>query len=334
MRKILVTGNQGYVGSRIMSLLRESFPGAQIVGYDAGYFANDLLEDQVVPEIAINNQIYGDIRNFDVSLMEGVDGLVLLAAVSNDPIGTKFADVTNEINALSNKRLIDLALKCRVRNIVFASSCSMYGSSESEMPKQEGDKLNPLTAYARSKVDIEEYLKNVDLCETIATSLRFSTACGASPRIRIDLVLNDFVYAAIKTNRIEILSDGMPWRPIIDVHDMGRAIVWALERDGKNNLSVNIGFNENNFQVYQIAEKVRGFLGNSVEIDINKNAMPDKRSYKVNFDLYKQVNPSSSSFVRIEKSIEQLASQMDLVIEKEKYIRLKKIEANRRRGFV
>ena len=161
-------------------------------------------------------------------------------------------------------------MRAGVKRVVFASSCSMYGYAEGG-PRKESDPLNPLTAYAKSKVATEEALEGMPAGDAVVTSLRFSTACGMSDRLRLDLVLNDFVACALASKEITVLSDGTPWRPLIEVRDMARAIEWALtrNRDGAGRyVAVNVGSNRWNYQVRDLAEAVaRAVPGTKVSIN-------------------------------------------------------------------
>jgi nucleoside-diphosphate-sugar epimerase len=289
---ILITGNMGYVGPIVVHHLRRRFPSARIEGVDTGFFAHCLTNAQQLPEAQLDNQHYCDVREMPESLLEGVDAVVQLAAISNDPMGKRFEHVTDKVNFRSSIRLAELARKHGVRNYVFASSCSVYGAA-SAAPRREGDELNPLTAYARSKVNAESALREADLGPMVVTCLRFATACGMSDRLRLDLVLNDFVACALVSGRITVLSDGTPWRPLINVEDMARAIEWASTRTAENGgrfLTVNTGSDTWNYQVKDLAEAVAEALPGT-EISINRNAQPDNRSYRVNFSLFKSLAP-------------------------------------------
>jgi nucleoside-diphosphate-sugar epimerase len=193
--KILILGNMGYVGPSVVDQLRETYPEAELIGYDIGYFAHCLSNVDYLPETKLNQQIFADIRNFPAELLEGVDAVINLAGISNDPMGNKYEEVTLDINFRATVRLAKLAKDKGVKNFVFASSCSMYGLAD-DSPRKEGDKLNPLTAYARSKVMAEEGLEPLAEDGFTVTCLRFATACGWSNRFRLDLVLNDFVAGA------------------------------------------------------------------------------------------------------------------------------------------
>ena len=284
---ILVTGNMGYVGPLVLRRLRESYPGATLIGYDMGYFAHCLTGAPRFPESRADVQYFGDIRQVSEDILHGVDGVVHLCAISNDPMGALYEDVTMTINHRASVDLAKKAKRAGVKKFVFASSCSVYGFAEGG-PRREEDELNPLTAYAKSKVATERDLASLASETFTATCLRFSTACGMSDRVRLDLVLNDFVAGALASKRINILSDGTPWRPLIHVKDMARAIDWALQRnhrEGGTCLTLNVGSDTWNYQVKDLATAVAEVIP-GVEVSINKDAQPDKRSYRVNFDKF------------------------------------------------
>ncbi|PRY11221.1 nucleoside-diphosphate-sugar epimerase [Pontibacter ummariensis] len=297
----------GYVGPGVVERLRAAHPGATLVGYDMAYFASCLTDAPILPESRLDMQLYGDVRRMPAEVLAGVDAVVHLAAISNDPMGKKFEDVTMEVNYKSSVRIAEMAKAAGVKNFVFASSCSMYGAAE-EMAKTEDSTLNPLTAYARSKVATEKELQPLAGQGFTVTSLRFATACGMSNRLRLDLVLNDFVASAVTTGKINILSDGTPWRPLIHVRDMARAIEWAVAREPSNGgefLAVNTGSNEWNYQVYELANAVAEAMP-GVDVAVNRDAAPDKRSYKVNFDLFQQLAPNHQPAYSLSQTIQEL----------------------------
>jgi len=305
--KVFVTGNMGYIGPVLNRVLTETFPKIKIVGFDAGFFGHSLTGADFTPEQGVLVQYFGDVRDIEPAMLNGVDAVVHLAGVSNDPIGVEFEDVTEEINRRASVRLAEMASSAGVKNFVFASSCSMYGQAEGGARK-ESDPTNPLTAYARSKIGTEDDLRKADLRDMVFTSLRFATACGWSTRLRLDLVLNDFVACAITSGEITVLSDGTPWRPLIDVEDMSRAIAWAMSRDknaGGQFLAVNAGSNKSNYQVKDLANAVASLIPNT-KISINKDAPPDKRSYSVDFSLYESLAPAFQPVVSLEESIRRL----------------------------
>jgi nucleoside-diphosphate-sugar epimerase len=308
MKKILVTGNMGYVGPLATAHLRATNPDAEIIGYDCGLFAANLTTREPLPETAVSSQHFGDVRDLPMSLLKEVDAVVHLAAVSNDPIGSKFEAVTEAINHRASLRLAQLAHAAGVRHFVFASSCSVYGVSDLDRAQSETDVVNPQSAYARSKIATEEGLRQAGLGGMIVSCLRFATACGLSPRLRLDLVLNDFVASAMATGRIEVLSDGSPWRPLIDVRDMARAIAWSVTRPetaGGAFLVVNVGSNAWNYRIRELAAAAaREIPGTSVSI--NKTAAPDRRSYRVDFSLFQSLAPEHTPRVDLAESVRRL----------------------------
>ena len=310
MKKILVNGNMGYIGPIVVSHLKKKYPESEIIGFDKSYFAGCLIDPNIFPEGGnVDIQYFGDVRCFPKNILKDVDVVIQLAAISNDPMGKLFENPTLEINNLSVVEIAKLSKEMGVKNFVFASSCSVYGAA-GESAKTEESELNPQTAYAKSKIDCELKLKNLASDSFRITALRFATACGFSPRLRLDLVLNDFVASAYSNSRIEILSDGTPLRPLIHVKDMARAIDWASNRvqsQGGNFLVVNTGSNSWNFRVIDLAEKVKEVIGN-VDISINPNAKSDNRSYKVNFDLYKSLAPNHLPQITIDDAVKDILS--------------------------
>lgn len=309
---ILITGNMGYVGPAVSARLRKSYPNSLLTGVDIGYFAHCLTAPSMFPECRLNTQHFMDVRDITPEVLKGVDAIVHLAAISNDPMGNKFEDVTIRINMEATLNLANKAKKAGVKNFVFASSCSMYGSAE-DGERTEASPLNPLTAYAKSKVLSEEGLSKLADEEFKVTSLRFATACGMSERLRLDLVVNDFVAAAVSQKKINILSDGTPWRPLIHIRDMARAIDWAIgrsPRDGGEFLALNAGSNAWNYQVKDLADIVAKLIP-GVEISIDANAQPDKRSYRVNFDMFKSLAPDHQPMEDMEGTISELKEGLE-----------------------
>ncbi len=309
--KIIIVGNLGYIGPSVAEQFRSSFPDAELVGFDIGYFAHSLSNASYLPETRLNRQIFGDIRKFPEELLDGVDAVVDLAAISNDPMGNEFEEVTMEVNYRAAVRLAEMCKRNGVKKFVYASSCSMYGEA-SEFPKKENDGLNPLTAYARSKVAAEKDLEPLAGDGFTVTCLRFATACGFTSRMRLDLVLNDFVAGALVNKEIGILSDGTPWRPMINTKDMARAFEWGVIRDPANGgefLAVNTGCTEWNNQIKPLAEAVAKQIPGA-SVSTNPDAPPDKRSYRVNFDLYKKLAPSHQPIWNLESTISEIRDNL------------------------
>ena len=339
--KILITGNMGYVGPSVINQLRASYPGSTLVGFDMGYYGNCITNAYIFPECRIDVQYFGDMRQFPAEILNNVDAIVHLAAISNDPIGNKFEEVTLDINYRASVNLAKKAKEAGVKTFVFAASCSMYGSAD-ESARTERSSLNPLTAYAKSKVFTERDLEPLASDRFKVTSLRFSTACGWSDRLRLDLVLNDFVAGAVSSGRITILSDGKPWRPLINVKDMARAVDWAIRREleaGGAFLAVNIGSDEWNYQVKDLAEAVAAVLPGT-DVSINKDAQPDKRSYRVNFELFRKLAPTYQPTTNLTESVKELKNGLEAMGFKDgefrnsRYMRLKILTELQEKGFL
>lgn len=291
--KILIVGNLGYIGPSIVNQLRTTYPNAELVGFDIGYFAHIFFRNEYLPELQLNKQIYGDIRTISAETLKGFDAIINLAAISNDIMSFKFEEITLDINFRSAIRIAKLAKENGVKSLVFASSCSMYGVAEGN-ERSEGDPLNPVTTYSRSKMMAESGLEALASGDFTITCLRLATACGWTNRFRVDLVLNDFVVGALINKEISILSDGSPWRPMVNTKDIARAVDWSITRsqkDGGKFLSVNIGSNSMNNQILSIANAVKAVIP-GVKISINPDARPDKRSYRVNFELFRKLAPN------------------------------------------
>ena len=290
--KIVITGNLGYVGAWVTRQLRVSYPDAWLVGVDMGYFAHCLTDAPCAPEVLLDAQYIADVRRFPTEVLRGTDAVVHLAAVSNDPMGHAYEDVTRQVNHVAAAAVARQAKAAGVSAFVFASSCSVYGAAD-DRPRTERSSLNPLTTYAKSKILAEQALCELAGPTFRITCLRFATACGMSDRLRLDLVLNDFVASAMSTGGITVLSDGTPWRPLINVADMARAIDWAVGRDadaGGDFLIVNAGSDGWNYQVSELADAVARTVPGT-EVSINRQAPADKRSYRVDFSLFASLAP-------------------------------------------
>jgi nucleoside-diphosphate-sugar epimerase len=338
---VLVTGNMGYVGPVVMRHLRETMPDAALTGLDLGYFARYLTTLDGLPERLLDCQHFADVRDAPQRVLADVDAVVHLAAVSNDPIGNAFEEVTAAVNHHATVELARRAREAGVRRFVFASSCSMYGFAEDGFRTEESP-LDPLTAYSRSKAAAERDLSSLAEDDFLITCLRFGTACGMSDRLRLDLVLNDFVAAAVAEGRILILSDGTPWRPLIDVRDMARAVGWALARDevtGGPLLTVNVGSGDWNFQVRELAEAVVAAVA-GVELEIAAQAQPDRRSYRVSFDRFASLAPDHQPRSTLEETVRGLVDGLrrigfaDADFRNSTLIRLNVLDRLRRDGLL
>jgi nucleoside-diphosphate-sugar epimerase len=304
--KILIVGHRGYIGPVVAAHLRAGLPGAELHGLDADWFAG--ADAAAFPDAAFAGQRRGDARDLGPAALAGFDAVVQLAAVSNDPIGREFETATAEVNTGAALAVARAAKAAGVGRFVFASSCSMYGAGGAGLRK-ETDPLNPLTAYARSKVATEAGLRGLAGGNFRVTSLRFATACGASPMLRLDLVLNDFVATALRTGRIEVLSDGTPWRPLIHVRDMARAVEWALTRGGDDLVEVNVGSAAWTWQIGGLAAEVAAVLG-GVDVSVNLDAAPDSRSYRVDFSRFMALAPGHQPREDFAPAVRELADEV------------------------
>jgi nucleoside-diphosphate-sugar epimerase len=309
--RILITGNMGYIGPVLAKHLRMRFPEAWLVGVDRGWFAHCLSDQRGLPEVLLDEQWFRDVRDLTAQDLRGFDAVVHLAAVSNDAMGKRFERVTDQINCKASLSVAKAAADAGVKRFVFASSCSVYGAAADGTPRSERSAIAPLTAYAHSKIDTETGLAAMDT-DMVVTCLRFATACGASPRLRLDLVLNDFVAGAVASDKVEVLSDGTPWRPLIHVRDMARAIEWALSREATSAgrfLFVNAGSERWNVQIRDLAQAVGAAIP-SAQVSISTDAPADNRSYRVDFSLFERLAPDHQPIETLESTIAELRDEL------------------------
>lgn len=308
MQKILVTGDKGYIGSVLVPLLsQEDF---KVVGIDSEYFADSISSANVKSSYKHKRL---DIRKVEREDVEGVDAVIHLSALSNDPLGEIDAQLTHEINFVATIRLAEIAKSVGVKRFLFSSSCSVYGIAGNDVI-DEASKVNPLTAYAESKVRSERELRKMASNNFCVGLLRNATVYGYSPNFRNDLVANNLVTCAIALKKIKVLSDGTPWRPLIDVRDLARAFIEFLKvkKELINGEVVNVGFKENNFQIRGIVAIIQEFLP-GCEIEYTGEHGSDVRSYRVNFDKFQTIFPNFRQEWPLKKSIRDMIQNLQRI---------------------
>jgi nucleoside-diphosphate-sugar epimerase len=276
--RVLVTGHNGYVGTKMMPMLIAA--GYDVVGLDSNLYKESTFgEEKKNPGFP---EIRKDIRDIEVSDLKGFDAIIHLAGLSNDPLGDLNPDMTFEINHKASVRMAKLAKKIGVKRFIFSSSCSNYGAGGQDW-LDENSALNPVTPYGTSKVLVEQDVAKLADVSFSPTFLRSGTAYGVSPRLRFDLVLNNLVAWAFTTGCVFLKSDGSAWRPIVHVEDMSLAFLAALNapRELVNNQAFNVGRTGENYRVRDIAEIVAKTVPGSM-IEFAGGAEPDKRNYRVN----------------------------------------------------
>lgn len=278
--RILVTGNKGYIGSVLIEVLMKK--GYEVIGYDTNYYDGCALTPFSQP----NRQIQKDIRDLIPADFELVDAVIHLAALSNDPLGELDVRLTDEINRDATIRLAHLAKQAGVRRFVYASSQSMYGiSPRNEELDEDRSEKNPVTAYARTKWEAEQELKKMNSENFTLVCMRPSTVFGASPMLRCDIVFNNLVASAYTTGKIEIKSNGTPWRPVVHVRDVARAFMAGFEASKEivGGESFNVGIPNGNFTVRQLAEAAQRAVSGSELIFTGEHGS-DARTYRVSFN--------------------------------------------------
>ena len=283
--RVLLTGSRGYIGAVMVPFLQAA--GHEVVGLDTDYYRNCTFGTWTPTAPTI----FRDLREVVPADVEGFDAVIHLAALSNDPLGDLNPELTYDINYHASVHVAKVAKQVGVKRYIFSSSCSNYGAAGDNLVN-ETSALNPVTAYGRSKVLTEQEVSKLADDSFSPTFLRSATAYGVSPRLRFDIVLNNLVAWAFTTGKVHIKSDGTPWRPIVHIEDISAAFLAALEapREKVHNQAFNVGRNDENFRIREIADIVRETVPGCV-IEFAVDAGPDLRCYRADFSKISSTLP-------------------------------------------
>lgn len=283
--RVLLTGHHGYIGTILAPMLLQA--GHEVIGLDSDLFAGCQFGQWQDPVLSIHK----DIRDVTLADLEGFDAVLHLAGLSNDPLGDLNPELTYEINYKASLHLAELARQVGVKRFIFSSSCSNYGAAGDDLLTEEAA-FNPVTAYGRSKVLVEQTVAALAGDTFSPTFLRNATAYGVSPFLRFDLVLNNLVAWALTTGKVYLKSDGTPWRPVAHIEDISRAFLAALQapREAVHNQAFNVGRSEENYRVSELAQIVAETVP-GCQVEYAPDAGPDKRNYRVDCSKINRVLP-------------------------------------------
>lgn len=300
MKRVLVTGHNGYIGQVMVPLLQAE--GHDVVGADSFYYEHGGFGDNADRVPALRR----DIRDITVDDLAGFDAVICLAALSNDALGDLRPQLTYDINHLATVRLARQAKAAGVARFLFSSSCSLYGAAGDQHLTEEAD-FNPVTPYGESKIRVEQDLEALADDAFSPVYLRNATAYGVSPSLRADLVVNNLVGHAFTTGKVLIKSDGSPWRPLVHIEDISRAFAAALvaPRQAVHNRAFNVGATSENYRVREVAEIVRQVVPGS-EVEYAPGASPDLRNYRVDFSRIHHELPGFTARWTVRAGVEEL----------------------------
>src|SRR4029450_3973301 len=300
--RVLVTGHRGYVGVELVPTLRAA--GHEVVGLDTGLYdeCDFSAPPDEVPELRV------DLRDVTPEHLAGFDGVVHLAALSNDPLGDLDQALTYDINLHASVRLAEAARAAGVRRYVFASSCSLYGASHTETALlDENAPFNPVTAYGESKIRVEQEVSKLADERFSPVYMRSATAYGVSRRLRADVVVNNLVGHAITTGKVLLQSDGTPWRPLVHIRDMHSAFIAALTapREAVHDTPFNVGRTRENYRIREVAELVAEIVPDCT-VAFAPGASADARNYRVDFTRAEQRLPGYAPTWTLRAGIQEL----------------------------
>ncbi len=305
--KILVTGTEGYIGSLLAPILMQR--GHEVIGVDTGFYKVGWLYNGTELTAKTLNK---DIRHITAEDLQGVEAVVHMAELSNDPAGQLYPNITYDINHKGSVRLAALAKTAGVRRFVYMSSCSVYGVATGEDVTEESP-VNPQTAYAECKTLVERDVNQMADDSFSPTFMRNATAFGASPRMRFDIVLNNLAGLAWTTKEIKMTSDGTPWRPLVHVLDICKAIICTLEapRDIVHNQIFNVGDTAHNYQVKEIAQIIANTF-KECQLSFGDSGA-DNRSYRVCFEKINKILPGFKCEWNAERGAQQMFDLFNLI---------------------